>query len=143
MTTPQDERAEAHADLAKERWEAHLQKHVGEKELTDQKWEAHREQHSSIARNLTEYKAQSNEWRGSLSDLRANFASRAEVEVLETRISEFREELRAQIATEREERREQQNLRTGSVDTWKWIAGFLGVGGVATVVWALLNSAPK
>lgn len=136
------EDAEAHAALARERWEAHAEKHKGEKELGDQKWEAHIQQHLSIARNLQEYKAQSNEWRGSLSDLRATFASLAALESLESRVEAMREELRSQVATEREERREQQNLRTGSVDTWKWLAGFLGVGGVGAVIWAILQSTP-
>ena len=128
----EDERAEAHAELARERWDAHHEKHRGEKELSEQKWESHAEFHESIARSLVEYKAQSNEWRGSLSDLRATFASRAEHDSLESRVNQFRDELRAQIATEREERREQQNLRTGATDTWKYIVGFLGVGGIGS-----------
>ena len=140
--TPQDERAEAHAELARERWDAHNEKHRSEHDLAEQKWKGHADQHDSIAKSLVEYKAQSNEWRGSLSDLRATFVSRAEHDALDVRVNQFREELRAAVATEREERREQQNLRTGSVDTWKWIAGFLGVSGVGAVVWALLN-APK
>ena len=140
--TLDDEQRAARRELSVERWKAHREAHDGEKELEGQKWEAHSEQHASIARNLAEYKAQSNEWRGSLSDLRATFASRLEVEGLEGRLSAFREELRAMIATEREERREQQNLRSGAVDTWKWIAGFLGVGGVGAIVWALLQQAP-
>jgi len=143
MPDPQDERAEAHAELAKERWDAHHEKHRGEKELAEQKWDSHAAFHESIARSLVEYKVQSNEWRGSLSDLRATFASRAEHDSLDARVTQFREELRALIANEREERREQQNLHTGSVDTWKWLAGFLGVGGVGAVIWALLNAAPK
>jgi hypothetical protein len=110
----EDDRSEAHAELAKERWTAHRDQHDGEKELAAQKWAAHDQQHESIAQSLIDYKIQSNEWRGSLSDLRTTFAGRAEVEIIETRLSEFREELRTLIATEREERREQQNLRAGA-----------------------------
>lgn len=142
MTVENDEGRAQRRELSRERWIAHAEKHVGEKELADQYRQSHADQHASIARNLTEYKAQSNEWRGSLSDLRQNFASRAEVEVLESRLGEFREELRTLIATEREERREHQNIRSGAVDTWKWLAGFLGVGGVGAVIYAIAN-APK
>ena len=100
--TPEDDGSEGAAELAKERWHAHRELHSGEKELDNSKWEAHREQHASIARNLAEYKAQSNEWRGSLSDLRASFATKTEIEALETA-----------LRNEREERRDQQNLRVG------------------------------
>ncbi len=142
MTAPQDERAEAHAELARERWQAHREQHESEKELAEAHWEAHRQQHDSIARNLAEYKAQSNEWRGSLSDLRATFASQATLDSIEAQMRAGMESLNTRIDTEREERRDQQNLRTGSVDTWKWIAGFLGFGGVGAIVWALLQSKP-
>ena len=108
-----DEREEAHSELAKERWTAHRELHAGEKELAAQKWEGHEDQHESIARNLSEYKSQSNEWRGSLSDLRATFATAARVDGLEASMEHRLDELRASIATEREERRDQQNLRTG------------------------------
>jgi anti-sigma factor RsiW len=93
MTT-EGERSEAHAELAAERWHAHRELHNGERELSEQRWESHAQQHESIARNLAEYKAQSNEWRGSLSDLRATFATRVEMEALEDRVASEREERR-------------------------------------------------
>lgn len=111
--TPQDERAEAHAELAKERWEAHAAKHAGEKELAEQKWDAHANQHDSIARNLTEYKAQSNEWRGSLNDLRQTYLPRSEYESAHHALEAVVEALEKALANEREERRDQQNLRVG------------------------------
>lgn len=88
------EREDAHAEIALERWAAHREKHAAENQLHEEKWESHAQQHDSIARNLAEYKAQSNEWRGSLSDLRATFATRVEMEALDDRIAAEREERR-------------------------------------------------
>jgi len=114
-------------DIGRQRWVAHRELHAGEKELDLQKWEAHREQHSSIARNLTEYKSQSNEWRGSLSDLRGTFATKAELEALNIRLDSV------QKIMDRFE---------GSLNTWRGIAAFLGLGGVGAVVWAILQAKP-
>jgi hypothetical protein len=113
LTDQQDERADAHSELARERWEAHGEKHLGEKELADQKWEAHGAEHNSIAHNLTEYKAQSNEWRGSLSDLRSTYTPLASHEAFEKEMRTALEGVNRRIDTEREERRDQQTLRTG------------------------------
>jgi chromosome segregation ATPase len=106
-------RSDAHAELARERWEAHVAKHAGEKELADQKWEAHGSEHASIAHNLTEYKAQSNEWRGSLSDLRSTYTPLASHEAFEKEMRTALEGVNRRIDTEREERRDQQTLRAG------------------------------
>lgn len=126
-----NEKHAAHDTLAEERWSGHREKHDAEKELSQQKWDSHTEQHASIARNLTEYKAQSNEWRGSLADLRATFVSNTEVkslmgqaegthegllnkiDALDSQIERRFTELSKRIDTEREERRDQQNLRVG------------------------------
>jgi hypothetical protein len=128
--------------MSRERWDAHAEKHDGEHQLADERWRSHTEQHETIARNLVDYKVQSNEWRGSLADLRATFAPISQLDALEAHVDARLTELRNAIATEREERRDQQSLRTGAVDTWKWIAGFLGVGGVGAIVWALLQAKP-
>ena len=143
MTDLEDDGHAQRRELSRERWTAHKDLHAAEKELGAQKWQAHVEQHASIARNLAEYKAQSNEWRGSLADLRSTFASVSSVEGLESQMRSTLAEVNRRIDTEREERRDQQNLRVGAVDTWKWIAGFLGLGGVSVIVYALLNAAPQ
>jgi hypothetical protein len=93
---------------------AHEDIHVINDRMGEQRWVSHASEHESIAKNLSEYKAQSNEWRGSLSDLRLTFASKAEVENLETQIRAGLEAIRQDLATEREERRDQQNLRVGA-----------------------------
>lgn len=46
----------------------------------DERWRAHDRTHTELARNLTDYKRDSNEWRSSLSDLRATFQSKSEFE---------------------------------------------------------------
>lgn len=130
-----------------ERAEAHAEKHASEKELSESKWAAHREQHDSIARNLAEYKTQSNEWRGSLSDLRLTFANKADVEALEGRLNAIREELRQAIITEREERRDQQNLRQGqergvSQSTAIVVGAIAPVATVLTIAVILANVLP-
>jgi len=107
------EREDAHSEVAKERWGAHRDQHFGERELAEQKWESHKEQHGSIARNLAEYKAQSNEWRGSLNDLRSSFAPISQLDALESHVNSRLEELAKSLATEREERRDQQNIGSG------------------------------
>jgi hypothetical protein len=121
MTEPiEDEQRRARAELSRERWAAHRDMHAGERELEDQKWKGHDEQHASIARNLAEYKTNANEWRTSLSDLRSTFTTRAESAARDTHIDSIEasldrrfEDLRVLIAAEREERRDQQNLRAG------------------------------
>lgn len=120
MAPNEEERAEAHAELAKERWEAHAEKHLAEKELAEQYRQSHAEQHTSIARNLTEYKAQSNEWRASLSDMRSSFVTNAEIKSLlgqaestHIAIGTKVEALDKRLDAEREERRDQYTLRAG------------------------------
>jgi hypothetical protein len=92
----------------------HNEKHELENKLADEKWRGHEQHHESIARSLTEYKEQSNEWRGSLADLRQTFAPIARVDSIEKDIQRRYEELDTRISQEREERRENQNLRTGT-----------------------------
>lgn len=31
----------------------------------------------------------------------------------------------------------------GAANTWRWLAGFLGLGGVSAIVWAIANAAPQ
>jgi hypothetical protein len=111
--SPEEEGRAQRRELSRERWVAHKELHGSEKQLGDQKWDAHAEQHASIAHNLTEYKAQSNEWRGALSDLRSNFLSRIEYDAAHKSLEATVESLEKALANEREERRDQQNLRTG------------------------------
>lgn len=134
----EDERSEAHAELAKERWDAHREQHRGEKELAEQKWDSHREQHASIARNLTEYKAQSNEWRGSLSDLRSSFVTRAEIDGLLGKA----EGTHVAMNTRMDALEKIIDRAEGSLNTWRGIAAFLGLGGVGAIIWAILQAKP-
>lgn len=48
------------------------------RELTDERWETHRESHDQLARALVEFKANSNEWRQTLSDVRTAGVGRSE-----------------------------------------------------------------
>lgn len=48
--------------------------------LDDERWDAHRAAHAELAGALATYKADANEWRGSLSDGRATFITRTEYE---------------------------------------------------------------
>ena len=140
MPTPDEERADAHAELALERWEAHREKHAAEHDLADQKWKGHGDQHEAIARNLSEYKAQSNEWRGSLSDLRVSFATRVELEAVDNKLTAFREELRALIATEREERRERTGQVRGAGAQWGYIVTAISaVAGLLVIIAVAAN----
>jgi hypothetical protein len=104
----------SHEELARERWSAHAEQHDGLKQLDAERWRGHERHHESIARSLIEYKAQSNEWRGSLSDLRITFASKSDLESIEAQMRTGFESLRQALAEEREERRDQQNLRVGA-----------------------------
>jgi hypothetical protein len=107
------EKHAAHDELAKERWDAHQAKHADEKELEASKWQAHADQHDSIAHNLSEYKMQSNEWRGSLADLRLTFITKTEADTSHQSLVTQIDTLEKALANEREERRDQQNLRVG------------------------------
>lgn len=102
-----------HRSTEANNWDALDERVDGDERLNEERWASHRREHESIARNLGEYKSTSNEWRGSLADLRATFASTASVESLETQLRNGLTELRTLIATEREERREQQAARIG------------------------------
>jgi len=31
----------------------------------------------------------------------------------------------------------------GAANTWRWLAGFLGLGGVSAIVWAIANAGPQ
>ncbi len=46
--------------------------------LANERWDGHKTQHEDLARNLREYKAENNEWRGSLTDLRQDFLQKSE-----------------------------------------------------------------
>lgn len=70
-----------------------------------------------------------NEFRDQLRDQAATFMRRDAVEALV-------QSLRQEIATEREARKEM----GGSLNVWRFLVGFLGVGGVAALVYALVNS---
>lgn len=47
-------------------------------DLEAEKWNGHKEQHLDLARSLREYKAEANEWRQTLADLRVTFIPKAE-----------------------------------------------------------------
>jgi uncharacterized membrane protein YqiK len=101
-------------DREQDRWDSHHEAHLAEKEHDATRWQAHREQHDTIARALTEYKAQSNEWRALVSDMRASYATLARIEEIERHADTLHADLAKAIAIEREERRDQQNLRQGA-----------------------------
>ena len=144
MPDLEGQRAEAHEEIARERWAGHREQHAAERELSAQRWTAHDDQHDAIARNLGEYKAQSNEWRGTVSDLRATFAPLSRIESLESDMDRRYNELRTALQAEREERRDQQNLRVGAQrgisQGTAIIVGLVGfVGTVLAIVAVVLN----
>jgi len=98
-----------------DRWQAHREAHQAERELSEALWAAHTEQHAVIARALTEYKTQSNEWRALVSDMRGSYVTLARIEEIERHADQLHAELARAIAIEREERRDHQNLRDGSI----------------------------
>ncbi len=51
---------------------------VGRWNLDDERWRGHKATHRDLARNLSEYKTESNEWRSTVSDLRATFLTKNE-----------------------------------------------------------------
>lgn len=53
------------------------QRLLGQVELDAQRWEAHKTTHADLAAALREYKADANEWRKTLADLRETFLTRA------------------------------------------------------------------
>jgi gamma-glutamyl:cysteine ligase YbdK (ATP-grasp superfamily) len=137
-----------HEELDDERWDSHKEKHDNERELAQQRWIAHGNEHAAIAKSLAEYKVQSNEWRGSLTDLRGTFVTKDEqssamsqgesvhsametkMEAIEKDLQRRYDELRGMIQSEREERRDQQNLRTGEREGISRSTGII-VGSVA------------
>lgn len=74
--------------------------------LDDERWRAHDRLHIELARALSEYKTQANEWRTTLNDLRLNLVTKAEYEAKhESLRSELVSELRpidAKVDTARE-----------------------------------------
>ncbi len=46
--------------------------------VENERWVGHKEQHADLARSLSEYKSDANEWRSTLSDLRITFIPKAE-----------------------------------------------------------------
>jgi hypothetical protein len=144
MPDLEGERADAHEEMARERWAGHREQHAAEKELSAARWDAHDDQHEAIARNLGEYKAQSNEWRGTLADFRGTFAPVSRIESLEADMDRRYNELRTALLAEREERRDQQNLRVGAQrgisQGTAIIVGAVGlVGGVLAIVVVVAN----
>lgn len=71
-----------------------------------------------------------NEFRNQLRDQASTFVPR---EAFTTAIAA----LRSEIATEREARKEM----AGSLNAWRWLAGFLGLAGTGTVIYALTQVA--
>lgn len=67
-----------------------------------------------------------NEFRDQLRDQAATFVTR---DSFTGSIAALRQE----IATEREARKE----LSGSLNTWRWLAGFLGLSGIGALLWAL------
>lgn len=72
-----------------------------------------------------------NEIREQLRDQAATFVRR---DAVETMVAALRQE----IATEREARKEM----GGSLNVWRFLAGFLGLGGIAALIYALANTPP-
>lgn len=52
----------------------------GLQDLANQRWDGHKTQHDDLARNLREYKAENNEWRGTVTDLRTDFLQKTEAD---------------------------------------------------------------
>jgi chromosome segregation ATPase len=50
----------------------------GAERLGEERWQGHKEQHADLAASLREYKAEANEWRRTVSDLRADFLLKTE-----------------------------------------------------------------
>jgi hypothetical protein len=46
--------------------------------LDDERWRSHDRTHVELARNLVDYKRESNEWRGTVSDIRSSFLLKSE-----------------------------------------------------------------
>lgn len=144
-------------ELNQERRDSHDERHQLEHQIRDERWTAHQREHESMAHNLSEYKAQANEWRQSLIDLRSTFVSKGELEGLVAKSEGTHDSLDSKIEaldkrldTEREERRDQQNLRTGlsrGISTGTAIVvgaiGLVGtILGVVVVISNILSSTP-
>lgn len=113
-----DERARAHAEEHRIHERAHEREHVTT-ELAIK----------TATTTLDKRLDGMNEFRDQLRDQAATFVQR---DAFTTTIAALRHE----IATERESRKE----LAGALNTWRWLAGFLGVGGIGTVIWALSNA---
>lgn len=72
-----------------------------------------------------------NEFRDQLRDQAATFLRR---DAFDATVAA----LRSEIATEREARKE----LGGSINTWRFLAGFLGLGGIGAIIWALTQTQP-
>lgn len=72
-----------------------------------------------------------NEFRSALTDQASTFVRRDAMEAIVVG-------LKGEIATEREARKE----LAGALNTWRWLAGFLGLAGTGTVVYAITSATP-
>ncbi len=100
---PDDDRERLDAELA-----LRDERITAQRDIQDERWRAHGDAHGELARCLSDYKKESNEWRGTVSDLRAAF-------VLKTEYGAKHEGLRVEIAAELKSI----ETRLGTVETWQ------------------------
>lgn len=81
---------------------------AGQKALELEHWTSHDRVHIELARSLSEYKRESNEWRATISDLRAAF-------VLKTEYQAKHDGLRAELFAEVKPT----EARIANVETWQ------------------------
>lgn len=110
-------------------WAAHLREHERDEE-------AHQRQHESDAKaielavsNVDRRLGELNQLRSEVTTDRNQFLTRVEYnarhETLEGRVDGLEKLL---------------DKAEGAVNTWRWLAGFLGVGGIAAIIWALTQT---
>lgn len=113
-------------ELLDERHRAHVEEHRIHEAAHEREHRATETAIATATSTLDKRLDGMNEFRDQLRDQASTFIRRDAVEAM---IAGVRQE----IATEREARKEM----GGSLNTWRWLAGFLGVGGIAAVLWAL------
>ena len=151
MTESKEHETNIKVSLEDERWEAHDELRKAFDKLADERWSGHRREHDAerdarkVALEAMEKRLDGmNEFRDQLRDQAANFVR---IEVLGSLEKQMREAIAAldkRLDTEREERRDQQTLKTGQEQGMSRSAAIIvtSVGIVGTLLGAfaiLLN----
>jgi len=113
---------------------AHTEAHTAHEKIHDVASQAHREQHAAEATAVSVAVAAMDRRLNDLGSIADRFSPNGQYVSIDAHRAELRT-LEARINTVEKVMDRQE----GAVNTWRWIAGFLGVGGIGAIVFAIVN----